>query len=106
MKISKRSKSDIKRLNEEADRWLKDSRLFEDDTLGLLTQSMPATPKEHRQILGTGARKAISIRIPENDLTELKKIAKANKRKYQQLIVQAIELYIDNYYRMKKMKKF
>lgn len=98
-KISKRSKSEIKKLNEDADRWLKDN------ALGLYPQGTPATPKELRQMLGKGARKAISLRIPENDLAELKKIAKSNKRKYQQLIVQAIELYIDNYYHMKMMKR-
>lgn len=48
----------------------------------------------------------ISIRIPENDLKEIQKIAKTSGRKYQQLIVQAIELYIDNYYRLTKIKKF
>lgn len=41
-----------------------------------------------------------------DDLVEIQKIAKANGRKYQQLIVQAVQLYIDNYYRIKKMKKF
>ena len=107
MKNSKRKpKKDEKRWSEAAD-------LFDDDSsLKLLALSTPVSPEEHRQILGASERKPISIRIPENDLAEIQKIAKANGRKYQQLIVQAIELYIDNYHRLvseggssKKLKK-
>lgn len=106
MKSSKKSRERIKELNAEADRWLKANKLFEsDDSLETLASSTPVTPEEHRQILGAGARKPISIRIPENDLAEIQKIAEANGRKYQQLIVQAVELYIDNYHRLMKMKK-
>ncbi len=98
MKSSKRNtkKDDVKR-------WEKAAALFEsdDETIKeLLALSKPVSPKEHRQILGAGNRKPISIRIPENDLAEIQKIALANGRKYQQLIVQAVELYIDNYYRL------
>jgi predicted DNA binding CopG/RHH family protein len=102
MKSSKRntkkddSKSDVKR-------WEKAAALFESEDealMELLALSQPVSPEEHRQILGAGNRKPISIRIPENDLAEIQKIALANGRKYQQLIVQAVELYIDNYYRL------
>ena len=94
MKSSKKPKKDEKR-------WSEAAKLFEDRaSLELLALSTPVTPEEHRQILGAGERKLISIRIPENDLAEIQKIAKANGRKYQQLIVLAVELYIDNYYRM------
>lgn len=83
--------------------WLEAANQFEDKSaLKMLAMSLPVSPEEHRQILGAGERKPISIRIPENDLVEIQKIAKANGRKYQQLIVQAIELYIDNYHRLLK----
>lgn len=107
MKSSKRKpKTDEKR-------WSEAAKSFEDkSSLDLLALSTPVSPEEHRQILGAGERKPISIRIPENDLAEIQRIAKANGRKYQQLIVLAVELYIDNYHRMvdkekpsKKLKK-
>lgn len=82
-------------------KWSKAASLFEDNaSMDLLALSTPVSPEEHRQILGAGERKPISIRMPENDLAEIQKIAKANGRKYQQLIVLAVELYIDNYYRI------
>jgi len=105
MKKTKRSTKSAAELKE-AKKWLKASKYFEsDDSLKLLELSLPTTPEEHRQILGAGNRKPISIRIPENDLAEIQKIAAANGRKYQQLIVQAIELYIDNYYSLVKMNE-
>jgi hypothetical protein len=64
-----------------------------------LALSTPVSPEEHRRLLGLGNRKAISIRIPENDLEAIRKIAKINGRKYQQLIVLAVQLYVDNYFR-------
>lgn len=86
--------------------WSETADFFEsDDSLSLLNLSSPVSPEEHRQLLGAGNRKAISIRIPENDLEELQKIAQANGRKYQQLIVKAIELYIDNYHRLIRQKE-
>lgn len=109
MKNSKKIKSH----SEDKKRWCKAANLFESDSgLNLLALSTPISPEEHRQILGAGTRKLISIRIPENDLNEIQRIAKANGRKYQQLIVLAVELYIDNYNRLveqanstKKLKK-
>jgi len=85
---------------EDEKRWSDTAKKFEsDESLELLALSEPISPEEHRKILGAGTRKSISIRIPENDIIELKKIAAANNRKYQQLIVKAIEVYIDEYYR-------
>ncbi|MFN8370645.1 MAG: hypothetical protein U0T83_08490 [Bacteriovoracaceae bacterium] len=104
---------DLKRKSKKDEKnWESSAKFFEsDDSLETLALSTPVSPEEHRQILGAGNRKAISIRIPEVDLEEIQKIAKANGRKYQQLIVQAVELYIDNYHRLvdqveeKKLKK-
>lgn len=93
-KSKKRNSSDEKR-------WNKAAKTFENDSfLDLLALSSAVSVEEHRQILGAGVRKAISVRVPENDIKELKKIAAANNRKYQQLIVQAIEMYIDRYYKI------
>jgi hypothetical protein len=101
----KKSKMDPKRIEElkETQKWLKASMYLSGS--GYFEEPTNITPEEHRQILGTSNRKPISIRIPEDDLVEIQKIAKANGRKYQQLIVQAFQLYIDNYHRLKKTKK-
>ncbi len=100
MKIPK--KKSKKELEAEATRWIKAGKLKE--STEPLALSTPTTPEERRQLLGVGNRKAISIRIPENDLEAIRKIAKINGRKYQQLIVKAVELYIDNYYRQIKAR--
>ena len=101
MKIKK--KRSKKELEAEATRWIKAGKLLESPEL--LALRTPASPEERRQLLGVGNRIAISIRIPKNDLEAIRKIAKLNERKYQQLIVQAVELYIDNYYRLMKTAK-
>ncbi len=90
----------LKRKNNDDMRWKETADIFENDSsLKQLALSTKVSPSEHRQILGAGVKQAISIRIPESDLKELKKMAKANNRGYQQLIIQAIELYIDEYYK-------
>ena len=94
MKIQK--KKSKKELEAEATRWIKAGKLTESPELMAL--STPLNPKKHRQLLGAGNRKPISIRIPENDLEAIRRIAKMHGRKYQRLIVQAVQLYIDNYY--------
>lgn len=101
MKIPK--KKSKKELEAEATRLIKAAELFKSQApLALRT---PESPEERRRLLGAGNRKPISIRIPENDLETIRKIAKMNGRKYQQLIVKAIELYIDNYYRQIRASK-
>lgn len=101
MKIQK--KKSKKELEAEATRWIKAGKSLESpDVLALST---PVSPEERRRLLGAGNRKPISIRIPENDLEAIKKIARINGRKYQQLIVRAVELYVDNYYRRMKTEK-
>ena len=101
MKISK--KRSKKELEAEATRWIKAGKLFESPEP--LALSRPLSPEDHRLLLGAGKRKPISIRIPENDLEAIRKIARINGRKYQQLIVQAVQLYIDNYHRKMKATK-
>ncbi len=98
MKIPK--KKSKKELEAEATRWIKAGKLKESSKP--LAFNTPVSPEERRRFLGVGNRKAISIRIPENDLEAIRKIAKINGRKYQQLIVLAVQLYVDNYYRQIK----
>ena len=61
----------------------------------MLERSRPLTQAERRKLLGKAKTKAVSIRIPEDDLVALKEIAQQHDRKYQQLIILAIEHYID-----------
>ncbi len=52
---------------------------------------------ERRKLLGPGRKKLVAIRMPEDDIESLKEIAKRHNRKYQQLVVLAVELYLDRY---------
>jgi predicted DNA binding CopG/RHH family protein len=45
--------------------------------------------------LGASKTKLISVRFPEEDIEAMKEIADATKRPYQQLLVIAVEQYID-----------
>jgi predicted DNA binding CopG/RHH family protein len=77
--------------------WERAAALYEgaDTSIEALSASRSLTTAERRRIFGKSKTKAISIRIPEDDLEAIKKIATATDRGYQQLIVQAIESYID-----------
>jgi len=79
--------------------WEKAAALFEGKRgEKLMAESRALSPQERRKLLGPGKAKLISIRIPEDDLEALKKIAEKNDRKYQQLMVHAVEQFIDKYY--------
>ncbi|HLD73929.1 MAG TPA: hypothetical protein VJB34_03410 [Bdellovibrionota bacterium] len=54
---------------------------------------------ERRKLLGPGKTKLISVRVPEEDIEALRNIAEKNDRKYQQLIIQAIEKFLEEYLR-------
>lgn len=79
--------------------WEKVASVYENPrtTMKMLEQSRSLTATERRKFLGKAKTKAVSIRIPENDILALKEIAYQNDRKYQQLIVLAIEQYIDHF---------
>jgi len=79
--------------------WEKAAALYENPktAMKMLEQSRSLTPAERRKFLGKAKTKAVSIRIPEDDLVALKEIAQQNDRKYQQLIILAIEQYIDHF---------
>lgn len=87
--------------------WSRVAELFEgEDGLGILRASRALTAIERRRLLGAGTTRLVSIRVPEDDLVALKAIAETHERKYQQLMVQAIELFLDQYQQMKsKLKK-
>ena len=102
MKTSKNSTNKARELEKEATRLIRASK---NESLSLQALSALITPPEQRQLLGAGNRRPISIRIPEHDLAEIRKIAKLNGRKYQQLIVQAVKIYIENYHDLMKTKK-
>lgn len=57
----------------------------------------PCGSQEKRKLLGPGRTKLISVRVPEDDLKALRDIAEENDRKYQQLIIQAIERFLEEY---------
>ena len=79
--------------------WEKVASLYESPktSMKMLEQSRALTPAERRKFLGKAKTRAVSIRIPEDDLLALKEIAQQNDRKYQQLIILAIEQYIDHF---------
>lgn len=79
--------------------WEKVASLYENPrtSMKMLERSRSLTPAERRKFLGKAKTKAVSIRIPEDDLEALKEIAQQNDRKYQQLIILAIEQYIDHF---------
>ena len=101
--IKRKSKRELK---DEATQILKAAKMLKERSYRqIFAFNTPATAFEQRKLLGVGKRKLISIRIPEDDLEQIQEIAKINGRKYQQLIVQAVEFYIDYYRRRGKTKK-
>jgi len=87
--------------------WEKTAKIFEkEDGLSVMRESRVLSPVERRELLGAGKTKLISVRIPEEDISALKTIAEENDRKYQQLVVRAIERFLEDYWQMeKKIKK-
>jgi predicted DNA binding CopG/RHH family protein len=78
-------------------RWEEAAFHFEDEAafLKLAKQSKTTTASEQRALVGPSKAKQISIRLPEEDIRAMKELADATDRPYQQLIVIAIEQYID-----------
>ena len=78
--------------------WAKSAAHFESDaSLKDLELSVAISAAERRRQLGPGRTKPISVRMPEEDLIALKEIARINDRPYQQVLVQAVEKFIDDY---------
>jgi predicted DNA binding CopG/RHH family protein len=96
MKSLKKSKDDKKKSSPQETRWSDMASFYEgEESLALLAKGKSLTSSELRSLLSKGKTKPVSIRIPEVDLLALKRIAKIKKGKYQKLIIQAIEKFID-----------
>jgi predicted DNA binding CopG/RHH family protein len=87
-------------------RWEKLAALYEDPktSVKMLEQSRALSAAEKKKFLGKSKSKAISIRIPEEDLFALKEVAEKYQRKYQQLIVLAIEQYLEQFPKNRSIK--
>src|SRR5271165_3821204 len=77
--------------------WEKTAALFEDENeaLKIMKGSRVLSASERRHLLGPGKTKQISVRLPEEDLEAVKEIAEANARPYQQLVVVAVQQFLD-----------
>ena len=92
---------------EQEKNWEKTAKIFEkEEGLSVMRESRVLSPAERRELLGASKTKLISVRIPEEDIFALKTIAEKNDRKYQQLVVRAIERFLEDYWQAgKKIKK-
>jgi predicted DNA binding CopG/RHH family protein len=83
--------------SDQESRWEAAARRFEDprESLRLMRESRLLTAAERRDLFGPGKTKAISLRMPEEDLEALKEIAEAYGRPYQQLVIIAVQQYLD-----------
>ncbi len=87
-------------------RWKDIADLFEGDKgIDAMKKSRVLSSVERRKLLGAGKTKLVSLRVPEEDLTALKGIAEAHSRKYQQLMVVAVEQFLDRYYEASTKKR-
>jgi hypothetical protein len=94
-----KEKKDLKKRKFELEKsWTASARFYESpESLGALDSGIPLTGVERRRLLGPGRKKLIAVRMPEDDIESLKEIAKRHNRKYQQLVVHAVEIYLDQY---------
>lgn len=77
--------------------WEETAALFENEkeSLKIMKASRVLSAIEKRRLFGPGKTKQISVRLPEEDLEAVKEIAQANSRPYQQLVVIAVQHYLD-----------
>ena len=76
--------------------WKEAALLFDDPTesLKIMKDSKLLSVVAQRKLMGPSKTKAISIRLPQEDLAAIKEIAAANERPYQQIIAMAVEQYL------------
>lgn len=85
--------------------WEKAAEFYESpESLAVLAAGEPLAGVERRKLLGPGRKRLVAIRMPEDDIESLKEIAKRHKRKYQQLVIQAVEMYLDRYHATTKRR--
>lgn len=96
MKGLRKKKETNRKLSKDESRWNELASFYEsDESLSVLAKGKTLSASELRAIASKGKTKPVSIRIPEIDLIALKRLAKISKGKYQKLIVQAIERFLD-----------
>lgn len=92
----KHKKTDRKKQEQD---WERVAKIFEGKRgLSVMKASRAVSTIERRKLLGSGKTKLVSVRIPEEDLLALRAIAHEHQRKYQQLLVHAIERFLDDYW--------
>ncbi len=77
--------------------WEDTAAVFEDvkESIKIMKSSRVLTSSEKRRLFGPGRTKQISIRLPEEDLEAVKEISQLHSRPYQQLVVIAVQQYLD-----------
>lgn len=99
----------LKKINkeEQENNWKKTADLFESkEGLSIMENSRALNAIERRKLLGPSKGKLISLRLPQEDIEALREIAQENERKYQQLIIHAVERFLEDYWFVqKKIKK-
>ena len=86
--------------------WEKSANFYENpESLATLQAGEPLEGVERRRLLGPGRKRLIAVRLPEDDIESLKTIAKRHNRKYQQLVVHAVEQFLDHYQATATAKK-
>jgi predicted DNA-binding protein len=97
-----------KKINKEEQEknWAQTAEIFEGkEGLSVMKASRVLNAIERRKLLGRGKSKLISLRLPEEDIQVLREIAEKNDRKYQQLIIHAIERFLEDYWFVQKRLK-
>jgi hypothetical protein len=78
--------------------WEESAAFYESpESIDVLQAGEPLEGVERRKLLGPGKKKMVAVRLPEDDIESLKTIAKRHNRKYQQLVVHAVEQFLDRY---------
>lgn len=78
--------------------WKKAAAFYESpESLAVLAEGKPLAGVERRKLLGAGRKKLVAIRMPEDDIESLKEIARRHNRRYQHLVIHAVELFLDRY---------
>ena len=87
--------------------WERTAAQFEDQAHfpSIAKSSRVLSASEKRKLFGSGKTKAISVRLPEEDLLAVKELAQANDRPYQQLVVVAVQQYLDRVAHSLRVKK-
>jgi predicted DNA binding CopG/RHH family protein len=82
---------------EQIQSWEDTAALFENEkeSLKIMKASQVLSASESRKLFGPGKTKQISVRLPEEDLAAVKELAHVTERPYQQLVVIAVQQYID-----------